>query len=91
MQTLVANNNDATKARALTDAQCLILRDTIIRQLRREDRLLVILRYAERMTFQEIGLAVELPAAHVERRLTDIEHRLRAALHRGTAHAPDTA
>ena len=52
------------------------LRRAIARDLDQEDRLLVVLRYAERMSFREIALVLGMPTEQAEHRLAVIEHRL---------------
>ena len=54
------------------------LRDAIARDLDPDDRLLIVLRYAEGMTHIEIGLVMGMAAEQVERRLDALESRLRA-------------
>ena len=53
------------------------LRHAIAHDLSPDDRLLIVLRYAERMTHREIGLVMGIAAEQVERRLDALESRLR--------------
>lgn len=65
-------------ARTTSDGTRRRLRDTIARDLTSDDRLIVVLRYAERMTFREIALVLGMTTEQVEHRLVRLEERLRA-------------
>lgn len=53
------------------------LRHAIANDLSPDDRLLIVLRFAERMTHREIALVMGIAAEQVEQRLDAIESRIR--------------
>ena len=53
------------------------LRELLTRDLDATERLLVVLRFAERMSFREIGLVTGTTAAQAERRIESLVERMR--------------